>query len=152
MYGIQAWMQWFSSHTKTSCWRNAPSLGLPATPSQIVHFQWPSAHPMFHYAKKNLLLAFLVCWRQIINLVPFLVSHVKGLLHLQDINLESRPHSRHGNHPTQWNNHTALRFGEILYFSTVYPLLIFVRFCTTQIVLSNDKWSSSIWFVKVENC
>ncbi len=55
-----------------------------------------------------LLLTLLDRQRQIKNLLPFLVSHVKGLFHLQDINLESKSHNWHGNHLAQWNSHTYL--------------------------------------------
>jgi hypothetical protein len=44
-----------------------------------------------------------------------------------------------------------LHFGEILYFSRIFLMLIFVRFCTTRILSSNDKLMSSIWVVRVEN-
>jgi hypothetical protein len=95
-------------------------------------------------------LALPTRWRQIKNLVPFLVSHVKGLLHLQDINLESMLHNRHGTILHNGTTICAFHFGEILYFSRISPMLIFVWFYTTWIVLSNDMWSSSIWVVRVE--
>ncbi len=38
---------------KTSCWRSAPSLGLLIAPFQIVYFQQPNVHPMFHCAKNH---------------------------------------------------------------------------------------------------
>jgi len=45
----------------------------------------------------------------------------------------------------------ALHFGVTLYFKKISPMLIFVWFYTTQILLLNDNWSSSIWVVKFEN-
>ncbi len=53
MYGIQAWMWWFLSHTKKSCWKSAPNLGLLVAPFEIVHSQRPNVHPMFHCVKKH---------------------------------------------------------------------------------------------------
>jgi hypothetical protein len=104
--------------------------------------------PMFipcSIVQRNILLFVLLAHqRQIKNLVPFLISHVKGLLHLQDINLENKPHSQHGNHLAQWNNHPRLAFGEILYFLRISFVFIFVWFCTARIILVNDKLSSSI--------
>jgi hypothetical protein len=45
----------------------------------------------------------------------------------------------------------ALCFREILYFSRISPVLIFVWFCITWTILLNDRWLSSIWIMKVEN-
>jgi hypothetical protein len=109
---------------KTSCWRSAPTLGLLVTPFQIVH-------PMFHCI---LFLALPTRQRQIKNLVPFLVSHVKGLFHLQDINLESRPHNQHGNHPTQWNSHThLLLWGDLV-------LLKNLRYVDLRLVMDHSNY------------
>ncbi len=93
---------------KTSCWRSAPTLGLLITPFQIVHLNDPVFIPCSTVQKNILFLALPTHQRQIKNLVPFLISHMKGLFHFQDINLESRPHNHHGNHLTQCNNHTRL--------------------------------------------
>jgi hypothetical protein len=45
----------------------------------------------------------------------------------------------------------ALHFGVTLYFFKKFPMLIFVWFCTIQILLLNDNQSSSIWVVRLEN-
>ncbi len=44
----------------------------------------------------------------------------------------------------------ALHFGVILYFLRISFMLIFVWFCTAQIVMSKDN--SSIWVVRFKNC
>lgn len=99
-----------------------------------------------------LFLTFPTCWIQIKNLVPFMYPMWKGLFHLQDINLENRPHNWHGNHLAQSNSLLTLHFGEILYFLKISFVLIFVWLCTIGIVLPNDTLSSSTWVAWVENC
>ncbi len=68
----------FVPHKKTFCYISALGLGPPVTPFQITHSQRPNVHPMFYCVKKRLLLVLPAYWRQIKNLVPFLVSNVKS--------------------------------------------------------------------------
>ncbi len=60
-------------------------------------------------------------WRQVKHLIFFPISHVKGMLHLQDINLESRPNNEHGNHPTQWNMNPGLvLWGDFIFLKNLH--------------------------------
>jgi len=50
------------------------------------------------------------------DLLPLLVTHLKGLLHFEHINFKSRPNNGHGNELAQWNVHSKFSLGIDLEF------------------------------------
>jgi hypothetical protein len=50
------------------------------------------------------------------DLLPLLVTHLKGLLHFEHINFKSKPDSGHGNELAQWNVHSGFLLGIDLEF------------------------------------
>ncbi len=46
-------MQWFMSHTKNILLEKHARFGCHVAPSQIVHFQGTSVHPMYHCVKQH---------------------------------------------------------------------------------------------------
>jgi len=144
-------MRWFPSHMKKHFVEEVHQLWVfPQHLLKSLIFNDPMFIPCSTMQRNILLLTLPTHWGQIKYLVPFLVSHVKSFFKISilrvGLTIGTGTILHHG---------IAIRtfcFGEILYFSRISPLLFFVWVCTILIVLSNDKWSFSIWVVSVENC
>jgi hypothetical protein len=57
------------------------------------------------------LLSFPIGRRDIESFFTFLVPHLKGLLHFQNVNLECRLHHMHQQKPTKWDTHPSFVLG-----------------------------------------
>ncbi len=138
---------------KTFCWRSAQGLDHLVAPSQIVHSEGASVHPMYHGLKQhpphpsNSL--------EITKKPCFLVSHVEGLFHLQDINLECKFNNWHGNHLAQWNMHPHLAlWGDLVLFknlpyvvlcSVLHHLDCLVEWQSIILHLNCEAWKLLEW-------
>jgi hypothetical protein len=63
--------------------------------------------PRRHVLLLEFLLPFLVERWNVKNFVPLFITSLECLLHLEDINFESRTNNRHRYHPAQGNNHSG---------------------------------------------
>jgi len=72
---------------------------------------FPQRPPQCFNRRDIYLLTLQICGGNEKHFFPLLITHLKGLLHFEDINLQRKPNIRHGHEPSQRNVHLGFFLG-----------------------------------------